>query len=229
MDRATLHAPRYTYAEVARYVGIHPQRVSRWLKYSYSYQEDRYVQPPVVEGRPVQEFASFADLLEVRLINKLIVEHGFTLQRIRRAADEAREIWGPYPFMNRRVFTDRRRLVVDAEDGGAKAFLELLSGGQLAIHQVVGQLYEELAFDEEDDPVAWSPLGMDRLVEIAPQRAFGYPVVRGRRLKTSVVYDMFLAEGGDKGRVCWWFEIDEEELQDAVTWEEQLKRRRKAA
>lgn len=231
MDPATLHAPCYTYAEVARYVGINPARVRRWLKgYTYSYQDDRYVLPPVVDDRPSEEFASFADLMEVRFINQLIEERRFSLQHIRKAAEEARRVWGPYPFMMRRVFTDTKRIIVEAKEGNADAFVELLSGGQTTIPSLVDQIFEELVFEAGGrHPVAWLPMGPERRIEVDPRRAFGSPVVTGHRLKTSTVYDMYRAEGMDTGRVCWWFEITEQELADAVAWEEQLKRPRKAA
>ena len=95
-----LRRPSYTVAEAARLVGLTGERVRRWLRgYQYSYRDSIRGQPPVVQkGRgAASPHASFLDLVDLLFVKRFL-DHGVSLQKIRRALDEAREVLGTNHF-----------------------------------------------------------------------------------------------------------------------------------
>ena len=116
-----LRRPSYTVAEAGRLVGLTAERVRRWLRgYEYSYGDAVRGQPPVVlQGRgPPSPYASFLDLVDLLFVKRFL-DHGVSLQKVRRALDEAREVLGTNHFARQTFFTD----------GGA-IFLRLKEGAQ---------------------------------------------------------------------------------------------------
>jgi len=90
-----LDRPSYPAAEAGRLVGLAAGRVRRWLKgYGYNYGDSLRHQPPVVQrNEPTGSYASFLDLVDLLFVKRFL-DHGVSLQRVRRALDEAREILG---------------------------------------------------------------------------------------------------------------------------------------
>jgi uncharacterized protein (DUF433 family) len=101
--------------------------------------------------------------------------------------------------------------------------LELLTGGQWAIEPLIRDYLEQLEFDDQSGLAdAWWPLGRDVPVLITPKRAFGSPTVKTRNLKTSTVFDLYLAEGRHVEPVARWFGLSVDEASVAVRYEEGL-------
>lgn len=227
-----LTAPLYEPAEAGRIVGMASERVRRWLLgYSYSYKvrgtTKRGHQRPVVQRTDTADpYASFLDLIELRFAQKFM-SYGLTPQRVRAAFKEAAEITGEdHPFARRKFFTDGRTLYLDLKkhQSDAPNLLQLLSGGQWVISEIVLQYAEEVDFDEQSRAVArWWPMGKEEPVVIDPALSFGKSTIEHRGLKTSNVYSFYLGERKNVAAVARWFDLRHDEVEAAVRWEQQLR------
>lgn len=100
-----LNRPMYTTAEASRLVDISPVRVRRWLQgYSYEYGSKIHSQRPVVSRTESQtNYASFLDLIDL-LFAKKFIDHGISLQKLRKALDEAHTILGTDHFASQILY-----------------------------------------------------------------------------------------------------------------------------
>ena len=137
--------PRYTPAEAGRLTGLRPERVRRWLRgYSYLYSSPSSQlgalihQQPVIKQKDAEDsgYASFLDLIDLLFVRRFL-ENGFSLQRIRKALAEAESIVGGHHFAQRVYFTDGREIYLRVKDKGKENLLQLLSGGQWVISDVI--------------------------------------------------------------------------------------------
>ncbi|MDY6861841.1 MAG: DUF433 domain-containing protein, partial [Thermodesulfobacteriota bacterium] len=92
---------------------------------------------------------------------------------------------------------------------------------------VIAPIIRQIAYQIEFDNVSgiaekWFPLGRQKHVVIDPRIAFGSPSIINRGIKTANIYDLYVAENNNLGRVCSWLEIEENEVLSAVGFEEQL-------
>ena len=224
-----LRRPSYTVAEAGRLVGLTAERVRRWLRgYQYSYGDAVRGQPPVVlQGRgPASPHASFLDLVDLLFVKRFL-DHGVSLQKIRRALDEAREVLGTNHFARQTFFTDGGaiflRLKEGAQRGRGEAILELMSGGQWVIAPVIRQLAQQIDFGSPEGLASrWHPLGRDRPVVLDPKVSFGAPSIAGRGVKTININDLYMAEGESLESVRTWWGLTDTEIQAAVDFERQL-------
>ncbi|MFX0202053.1 MAG: hypothetical protein ACFFCW_38570 [Candidatus Hodarchaeota archaeon] len=222
--------PMYSAATVGRLVGLTSGRVRRWLQgYEYTYSVGRVREmrkghkEPVIRRTEatVSIYASFLDLIDLLFVKRFL-EHGLSLQKVRRALREAEELLGDYHFARRSFFTDGENIYLQVRDN-ADALLELMSGGQWAIATIIKQLAHQIDFDEPTGfAERWYPLGQGGLVVLDPKIAFGQPTLIGRGITTSNIYDFFLGEGEEVGHVCSWMNLKRQEVEAAVTFERQL-------
>lgn len=229
VDLESLATPLYEPAEAARLVGLTRGQVSRWLfGYSYPYREQLKHQDPLVRrqlGTQASRRASFLDLVELRAA-RLFLDRGRSPQQVRRAFQEAQGVSKePFPFASRRIYAAGSRIFLKVDDDGQirRRLLELLTGGQWAIEEVLQGSLEQLDFDEQSGLAdTWWPLGRTVPVKITPRRAFGAPTVKTRNLKTATIFDLYLAEGRHIEPVTKWFSLEPAEAEAAVRYEEGL-------
>lgn len=216
--------PTYSAAEVGRMVGLHPARVRRWLRgYDYRYAAKIRHQRPVIRRRGPRPgtYASFLDLIDLLFVKRFL-DHGVSLQRVRRALDEASEILGTDHFACSNFFTDGREIYLEVREAG-DAILQLLSGGQWVIAPLIRKLAEQIDFDSETGLARrWYPLGPGTRVVLDPCIAFGHPALVGRRTLTANVYDFYRAERRSLERTCEWLALEPEEVRAAVAFEERI-------
>jgi uncharacterized protein (DUF433 family) len=221
--------PAYTAAEAGRLVGLRAQRVRRWLQgYEYRYHpadgstDRRIRQAPVIRrGDTDTPYATFLDLIDLLFVKKFL-DHGISLQKLRRALDEADALIGGHHFAQRSFFTDGRNIYLQVKDR-ADALVELLSGGQWVIAPVIKQLASEIRFHEGSGfAEQWYPLGRSSRVVIDPRIAFGAPTVLERGIETANVFDLYQAEQKRVDLVCRWLDLKPAEVKDAVRFEQQL-------
>ncbi len=219
-------APLYAPAEAARFSGLSVGQVRRWLfGYAYPYAGARRSQAPIIQkARTSARFASFLDLIELRVARHFLDE-GFSAQKVRAAFSEAARIVGiTHAFATKRFFVSGHKiyLEVQARPNDAPNLLELLSGGQWAIEAIMRDYVKQIDFDVDSDLAsAWWPLGRQGRVVVRPTVAFGAPTVKGRSIKTAAVYDLFLAEGRQPEVVARWMRLSVPEVDDAIRFEEQ--------
>ena len=166
-------------------------------------------------------FASFLDLVDLLFVKEFL-EYGISLQKLRRALDEATEILGTQHFARQSFFTDGGDIYLEVKEQG-EAILELLSGGQWVIPGIIKDLAHHIVFDTLSGLARrWYPRGPDGLVILDPFVSFGRPTIIGKAVVTSNVYDFYVAEGRRPRPVCRWFDLSQPEVEAAVEFEERL-------
>lgn len=220
--------PTYPAAEAGRLVGLHPRRVRRWhAGYRYRYGKGIHRQKPVL-GATKQlpsSHLSFLQLIELLFI-KQFLDHGLSLQRIRRALDEAKEILGTVHVAHHVFFADGADVFLRVQDEG-DAILHLLSGGQWAIAPVIEDLAKQIDFSDAPNQYArrWYPPGYGGTIVVDPAVSFGSPSLVGRRVSTADIYDLFVAEDGNYRALRDWWGISKKEVDAAVHFEQAMKER----
>lgn len=221
--------PTYTAAEAGRLVGLQASRIRRWLRgyeYDVPARENstirRVRQVPVIQrGDSAAPFASFLDLVDLLFVKKFL-DAGVSLQKLRRAMEEADKLIGGHHFAQRSFFTDGRNIYMEMK-GRGDALLELLTGGQWVIAPVIKHLASEITFHETTGfAERWFPLGSGSHVVVDPRISFGAPTLVNRGIETANVFDLYLAEDERVGSVASWLGIQEDEVQDAVAFESRL-------
>ena len=224
--------PAYTAAMAGRLVGLRPERVRRWLAgYEYNYMAAnapvRRIRKAPVIHRDGDEtpFASFLDLIDLLFVRRFL-DAGISLQKLRRALDEADALVGARHFAQRSFFTDGRNIYLQVKKQSAtsaESLLELLSGGQWVIAPVIKDLATEIKFHNATGfAERWYPLGPDTRVIVDPRISFGAPTVLNRGINTANVFDLFVAERERVDAVCSWLQLQPEEVEDAVQFEQKL-------
>lgn len=177
--------------------------------------------PVVSRASADQPFASFLDLIDLLFV-KQFLEHGVSLQKLRRALDEAKQILGGHHFAQRSFFTNGSKIYLQVRKE-AEAILELMTGGQWVIAPVIRQLAHQIDFEDTSGLAErWFPLGKQGLVVLDPRISFGAPTIRDRGVETANVFDLYVAERENVQKVAWWMNLRIEEVSAAVTFEEML-------
>jgi uncharacterized protein (DUF433 family) len=221
-----LTAPIYEPAEVARLVGLTASRVRRWLfGYQYRVGADKREkkQVPVIHRRNTDRYryASFLDLIELLSV-KSFLDKGFSLQRVRRACDEAASVLSDdHPFARRRFFTSGREIYLEFQNRrDAANLLQLLTDGQWVIEPIIREFAEQIDFDLDSELAAkWWPLGKNEHVVLDPLVSFGAPSIVGRGVKTANVFDLYRAERQKSEVVARWMSLTLTEVEAAVRFE----------
>ncbi|MCG8435140.1 MAG: DUF433 domain-containing protein [Gammaproteobacteria bacterium] len=178
-------------------------------------------QIPVIQRREadVSPYASFLDLVDLLFVKRFL-RYGFSLQRIRRALSEADSIIGGHHFAQRCYFTDGRNIYLKVKENGTENLLQLLSGGQWVISDVILQFAAQLDFDDQTGfAQKWYPCGREGRIVLDPRVAFGAPTISGTGVRTANIIDLYHAEGRQVGRVSVWMELEKEDVESAVKFE----------
>jgi len=222
--------PMYSAPTVSKLIGLSVTRVRRWLMgYEYTYPAGPDLdlrtrhKGPVISRDEVADSncASFYDLIDLLFVKKFL-DHGISLQKVRKALREAEELIGGHHFAQRIFFTDGKNIYLKVKND-ADALLELLSGGQWVIAPIIKQLARQIDFDQPTGVARrWYPLGPSGLIVLDPRISFGKPTLRGRGIATANVYDLFLGENESVNRVCSWMNLQSREVEAAVNFERLL-------
>lgn len=217
----------YTFHEAARLTGIPLRDLRRWLG-GYTYQDKRHetsiAVPPLWETEVDDQLdgIGFHDLLEVRFV-RAFREHGVSLQTIRLASQRARELFATdYPFTSRRFRTDGRTIFASAmEETGETELLDLIRR-QYAFRKIVEpSLYSGIEFGVDQTAARWYPESKSKAIVLDPQVGFGKPILANSGVRTSILYDAFIAEG-DKSFVAKLYEVPVSAVDAAIAFEERL-------
>jgi uncharacterized protein (DUF433 family)/DNA-binding transcriptional MerR regulator len=228
--RRVLDAKTYCLAEASRLTGLHAKRVSRWLQgYSYVYEvfpeSKKYgEQQPVIQRGSTKgtTYASFLDLIDLLFV-KQFLEQGLTLQKVRKALDEAADLLGTIHFARETFFTDGHNIyleLVKAKTDSCEGILQLMTGGQWTIAPLIIELSMRIDFHEATGFARrWFPLGRNGLIVIDPTISFGRPSLVNRGIATENIYDFYIGEEKDMEQVCHWLDLKPREVHAAVDFE----------
>lgn len=223
--------PMYTPSMVGRLAGLTLGKTRRWLRgYEYDYATSGSIytvhKSPVVRrsDKADDNYASFLDLIELLFIKKFL-DHGISLQNLRKALNEADKLLkGLHHFARQRFFTNGRSIYLQIKDSNqSESLMELLSGGQWVIVPIIKQLAHQIDFDALTGYARkWYPLGQKERIVLDPNISFGRPSLVNRGIPTAVIYDAFLGESENHKRVSSWMNISDQEVESAVKFERQL-------
>ncbi|EPN46921.1 hypothetical protein A244_22321 [Pseudomonas syringae pv. actinidiae ICMP 18807] len=162
----------------------------------------------------------FHELLEIRFVHAFR-QHGVSLQAIRSASLQAREMFGQrYPFTCRRFQTDGRDIFATVlDETGDEALLDLVKR-QYAFKQVITpSLYEGIDYAGEESAKRWYPVKRSKAVVLDPARNFGKSVLTITGIDTAAIYHSYLAEGQSAKRVAQLYDIPPAAVEAAVNFE----------
>jgi len=216
--------PMYSTAEAARLVKLSPWRIRRWLKgYDYMYDSILHHQQPVIQRRTASDsnYASFLDLIDLLFVKEFI-DVGISLQKIRKALNEAARILGTDHFAKQNFFTDGNNIYLQVQEEG-DAILQLLKGEQWVIAPIIKDLAKQIDFDVPTGfAYRWYPMGRKSLVVLDPTVSFGRPSIVGKGVSTANIYDLYVAENNKIDRVSSWMNLSRSEIIEAVRFEQRL-------
>ena len=92
---------------------------------------------------------------------------------------------------------------------------------QAVFAQIIRPFLKELEFADGAGLVRWWPLGEQRSVVLDPTRNFGRPIVARHGVPTEVLASAATATGS-VAEVARWYEVPQEEIEDAVEFEQRL-------
>jgi uncharacterized protein (DUF433 family) len=210
----------YSIAEAARLTRLPAARVRAWFRGRESsgpngkgeFQSDY----PILEG----EYAiSFLDLIELFIVGRL-QEAGISLPLIRRSYHALKVPLGRHPFCHRHL----REIGVEFFTHGlnekdAEVVRSALTR-QRHFGKVIQPFLRQLDYDETTGMAArWH---IADLVTVDPAFRFGRPIVDETGITTSVLQRAFYANGEDAAFVASWFGVQEEHVEAAVRFEDNL-------
>ena len=215
----------YTAREAARLLGIESsRRIIRWLS------KDGGSEPVLIRDyQPIagRHELSFWDLMEVRFIVHFRLQD-VSLQTLRRFAAKMRadsKRTHPLALSKARFLTDRRNVFVQiAQEEEDHKTLDVL-GDQYEMYEMIEDvLAKNVSFDVATHlAMQWRPLAGDFPdVIVDPRFAYGHPVISNRHIPTIAIFRAWKAEHGDRAKVAEWFDIDEDQVVEAVQFEIRL-------
>lgn len=212
----------YPSADAGRLVGLTATRVRRWLKgYNYIYESNiRHKNPLLIRSdeKAGSSCASFLDLIDL-LFAKRFLDYGISLQKLRKALGEATQILGTTHFAREIFFTDGKAVFLQMGKKDEN-LLQLLSGGQWVIADVIKQLAKQIEFDQPTGLARrWIPNSGRGFIVVDPLISFGRPSLIRKGIAAENIYDFYLAENKDITRVCEWWKLTPQEVQAAVNFE----------
>lgn len=216
----------YTVPEAARLTRVSPPRIRRWLKgYDFRTKKTRHHAQPVWAGQlaPIEGVLAvgFRDLMEIRFVNAFL-KAGVSWKTMRAAHLAAKaKLGSDQPFCTHEFVTDGRAILLrEAKASGDTSLLNITTD-QREFDRVVSPFLKELDFDGGIS--RWWPLGKQRLVVVDPVKNLGQPTVTHSGVPTRVLARS-VGANGSMSEVARWFEVEPEEVRDAVDFERPTNR-----
>jgi uncharacterized protein (DUF433 family) len=141
---------------------------------------------------------------------------------MRRAHVRAQnELQTTHPFCSNRISTDGKNIFLkQAEEDSDQALLNLVTQ-QREFSRIVQDFLKELQFSGND--IVWWPLGKEKQIVIDPRRNFGQPTVAKSGVP-AITLARSVRANSSVDVVARWYEVQREEVRDAVEFEDSLAR-----
>jgi uncharacterized protein (DUF433 family) len=139
---------------------------------------------------------------------------------MRRAHAKAQhQLQTTHPFCSNRISTDGRSILLrQGEEDSDRALVNLVTD-QAEFSRIVETFLKELEFSGSD--IIWWPLGKERQIVVDPKRNFGQPTVARSGVPSQVLARSVKANASQEV-VARWYEVQPEEIRDAVEFEGSL-------
>jgi len=196
----------YSAAEVGRLAGVSSRRVGQWARYGII---------PSVSKKP--RIYSYADAGEAVLVRYLVAQ-GLRPRDVRLIVENLREEYGSWPLASAPLHHDGKLVV---EKKGRDIFISALKPG----HEVIaGTLIDLKAVRAALERGGWVTLESPRKhIAVDPEWLSGRPTIRGRRIATETVAELAARPEG-RDLLMEDFELTEDEIADAVAYENDVKK-----
>lgn len=196
----------YTAAEVARLAGVSAHRVGRWAREG--------IILPSVSRRP--NVYSYADAGEA-IVAHYLVEQGKAPSEVKKAVHKLREQYGDWPLATAQLAHDGALLLEwDAAEGCWRSV-------DIPEHEVIEETLIDLT--EISKSLArggWVAIKKPRAhIEVDPDMHSGTPVIKGRRLPTTLVAGIASRNDGHQ-TLREDYGLTDAEIDDAVAYEADL-------
>jgi uncharacterized protein (DUF433 family) len=224
-DAFLMQSGIYSVSEAAALIGASQQKIRAWVS-----GWPRSGAPALISndlGWVDDRLAfSFANLMELRFVS-VFVHAKVKIHEIRAVMDEVRrDLHRAHPFATNIVFrTDGKKIISETAHRNGVTRLYDLKSRNFEIGGVVYQsLKEDVIYNPKGEAETWFPRrSLAPNVIVHPRLAFGRPVLKDDGIPTEAIADAVKAEGSiDK--VAALFEISRRRAQEAVIFENHLKR-----
>ena len=223
-DPDLLNAGLYTVPEAARLTRISVGKVRRWLK-GYDFRSGTSLRHSGAvwqsEIKPIENklSLSFRDLLELRFVDAFI-RAGVNWKTMRSAHVRAQnELRTTHPFCSNRISTDGKNILLkQAKEDSDQTLLNLVTQ-QREFSRIVQDFLKELQFSGND--IVWWPLGKEKQIVIDPRRNFGQPTLAKSGVP-AITLARSVRANSSVDIVARWYEVQPEEVRDAVEFEGSL-------
>ena len=209
----------YTYPDLMRIVGITRTRIKGLVDGHIRQDKSR---KPIINKRSFifenKEYFSFLDLIEIKFI-KHFLDQGVPRKNIILAYNKLKEEFKKeHPFATKFVADNTNNIFMDNE----KDLVSSLDNQVWMRELAKMDLLEGIDFENEL-AARWYPY-KDELPEIVldPEYNYGMPILKSCNIKTSSIYDAYVAEQGNADVVADWFNIPVDLVNQAVKYETRL-------
>lgn len=216
------NVPAYGIPEAAGYLDIPKSTLRSWLLgQHYTVKgEPKFFRPVIEIADPKGKQLSFINLVEAFVLAGIRRKYAVPLPKVRKAVS----------YLQRR-FSSRRPLADEQfETDGVELFVEKVGeligvsqDGQVPIQEFIRDRLRRVRRDPAGLPekiVLFPALSAKRAsVVIDPRRSFGRPVLDGLGVRTSVLYDRFMA-GENVEALARDYAVPDQAIQDAIRCEQ---------
>jgi len=217
----------YTISTAAKILKMSTPKVRRWINgYTYKkdmeYRSSKPIFKTEFEYNSDDVVISFLDLAELLFI-KTFVQHGISIQKIRKAAIIASDMLNTtHPFAIKKMYTDGKTIFAEIADKENDTSLIDLIKRQYQFEEIVEPLlYECLDFDKENNVERWWPNGKKGDVVLDPSRSMGQPIINKYNIKTGLIYELCKTKHSIDD-ISDWYELDKNAIEAAINFEESL-------
>ena len=217
----------YTLTTAAKILKINSQRMRRWIN-GYTYpknMECRSIKPLFTtefEYDSDNVIISFLDLAELLFI-KTFIQHGISIQKIRKAAIVASSLLNtPHPFAIRKIYTDGKSIFARiAQEENDTSLLDLINE-QYQFRKIIEPiLYGRIDFSNDNNAERWWPLGKKKNIVLDPSRNMGQPILNKYNVRTELIFELYKTNHSID-EISEWYELDRKSIEAAISFEKGL-------
>ena len=208
----------YTRSQAAAVLGVHPNKLRRWLG------ETASADPVISRDCAVDGAITFTELMELMFIRQFRNE-GVSMPAIRKAATAAaKKFRSTHPFATKRFDTDGKTIFATLQKKESdQTVVEDLAKGQLVFDQIIKPFFRKIEYGKQDAMRYW-PLEMDGLVVLDPERRFGQPIDSQTGIPTATLANaVSIDPRHDVDGIAKWFGVSRKAVNAAVSFENSLR------
>ena len=221
----------YSIPDASRIIRADPRNIRRWASGAESHSKTRIAPALTSEILTIKgtEYLSFPQMIELLFI-RLFRQHKISLPVIRAAAQNAARFFGAEnPFAVAGLQTDGKSIFhldpdeIEAngkEKATQKQIVLDLAKAQIVIGEFAKPYFEKINYHGLYASEYW-PLGKERHIVIAPDRAFGSPIDAESGVPTNILNGMY--ESGDSIElISQFYNVEKSAVIDAIEFEHYL-------